>query len=216
MPKALADSFSEHKLSPAIYPRLEVLSADEEKPWQVRGTTCEVPQVELGDYKKLIKDSSKSEAIWTPDKKIAAKGDKPTTEEKQQRVLKVLLNSTKITIPKILVEQEVNARLSKLLERIEKLGLTLDGYLSSTGKTADQLRQEYELQVRESVAMDLMLDKVGEEQKITVEEAKIDEVLNASDADPSLKDNLNSPEQRRLIGSILRRRASLDYLVSLM
>jgi hypothetical protein len=35
-----------------------------------------------------------------------------------------------------LIDEEVNSRLSKLLERIEKLGLTLESYLSSIGKTA--------------------------------------------------------------------------------
>jgi FKBP-type peptidyl-prolyl cis-trans isomerase (trigger factor) len=216
MPEALADSFAEHKIRPAIYPRLEVLSADEEKSWQVRALTCEVPRVDLGNYKELIKGASKDKVIWTPDKKEGDKDQAPRKEEKQQTVLKVLLNGIKVKIPKILIEEEVNARLSRLLERIEKLGLTLDGYLGSIGKTVEQLREEYQNQVTESLTLDLILDKVGEDQKITIKDSQVNEVIKASAADPTLKGDFDTPEQRGIIASILRRRASLDYLVSLL
>jgi len=45
-----------------------------------------------------------------------------------------LLRNIKIEIPKLLIEEEVNTRLSQLLERIEKLGLDLEKYLQTIGK----------------------------------------------------------------------------------
>jgi len=62
----------------------------------------------------------------------------------------------------------------------------------------------------------LILDKIAQEEGVKVTEGEIDEVIKASAADPSLKDKLNTPEQRRMIAGVLRRRASLDSLTSLL
>ena len=53
LPKALAESVEENKLRIAIYPKFELIKADDNADWQVRGTTCELPEVELGDYKQV-------------------------------------------------------------------------------------------------------------------------------------------------------------------
>jgi len=208
LPKAIGEAVTEHKLRPAIYPRLEVLSAEEDKPWQIRAVTCELPAVELGNYKEAIRGAAKSKTIWTPGTgKDAPK--EPSKEEKQQIVIKILLETVKINIPKILIEEEINARLSSLLERIEKLGLTLESYLGSIGKTPEGIREDYRKQAEETISLDLILNKIAEEEKVKVEEAQIDEVVKAS---PSF----NTPEQRRLVASVLRRRASLDSLAALV
>jgi FKBP-type peptidyl-prolyl cis-trans isomerase (trigger factor) len=208
LPQAIGAAITEHKIKPAIYPRLEVVSADADKPWQVRAVTCELPVVELGNYKETIKAAAKPKTIWTPDKGKEARNE-PTREEKQQEVIKILLEAFKVNIPKVLIEEEVNNRLSSLLERIEKLGLSLDSYLTSIGKTPETIREDYRKQAEETITLDLILNKIAEEEKVKVEEAQIDEVVKAS---PSF----NTPEQRRIVASVLRRRASLDSLAALI
>ena len=216
LPDALGEAITKEKLKLAIYPHIHVLKADTGEPWQVVAETCELPQISLGNYKELVKGAIKAKQIWTPEKGKDEKEKELSKEEKQQEVIKVLLSSIKINIPKILVEEEVNARLTSLLDRIEKLGLSLDGYLASLGKTPEGLRGDYTKQAEETLALDLILDKIGAEEGLKVTEGEIDEVIKASAADPSLKEKLNTPEQRRLISGILRRRASLDSLTSLL
>jgi len=216
LPKTVADAIVEYKIRPAIYPRLEVLKAPEDEDWQVRALTCELPQVSLGNYKEAIKGAARSKAIWTPDKGKDVAKKEPSREEKEQETLKILLSAIKVNIPNLLIDEEVNTRLSGLLEKIEKLGLTLDGYLGSIGKTPESLREEYKKRAEEAIALDLILDKIAEEEKIKVEETQIEEVIKVSSADPKMAEKLNSPEQRRLIASILRRRACLDSLIALL
>ena len=78
------------------------------------------------DYAKLIKEQT----IILPKKN-------PTPprlqDKKEQKVIKLLLDSIKINIQTSSL-QEVDARLSSLLQRIEKLGLSLEGYLGSISK----------------------------------------------------------------------------------
>ena len=216
LPQALGEAITQNKLKLAIYPHIHVLKADAEEPWQVVAETCELPSISLGNYKEVVRGAVKAKEIWTPEKGSKEKEKELSREEKQQEVIKILLSSIKINIPKILIEEEVNGRLTNLLDRIEKLGLGLEGYLASLGKTPDTLRGEYKKQAEETIALDLILDKIGGEEGIKITEGQIDEVITASAADPSLRDKLNTPEQRRLISGVLRRRSSLDSLTSLL
>lgn len=204
LPEALSSAINENKIRPAIYPKFELISAKENENWQVTALTCELPVIILPNYGKLIKEG----IIKTP-KELSK-------EEKEQKVIKVLLDSVKINIPKLLITEEVDARLSSLLQRIEKLGLSLEGYLGSLGKTPEKLREEYELQAKNTISIELILNEVIKDQKIDVSEKEVDEAIKAASADPKLAESLDTPEQRRFIKSVLARRSALDYLVSLV
>lgn len=216
LPKALANAITEEKIRPAIYPKFELLKSEEGEVWEVRAVTCEVPKVELGDYKKAVLGAARAKSIWTPGKGEAKEKKEPSQEEKEQQVIKALLESVRVEIPKLLIEEEVNARLANLLARIEKLGLTLEGYLSSIGKTSDSLRDEYQGQAKGAISLDLILSTIALKEKIEVKETEIDAAIKAAGADPKLGERLNTPEQRRVIASVLARRAVLDGLTKLM
>jgi FKBP-type peptidyl-prolyl cis-trans isomerase (trigger factor) len=154
--------------------------------------------------------------IWTPGKDKKTNTPTLTHEEKEQEAIKTLLESIKLNISKVLIDEEVNSRLSKLLERIEKLGLTLESYLSSIGKTAQGLRDEYENQARSAIALDLILTKIAEEEKLAVDKKDIDAAVAAGQADRKLAKELDTPERRRFIEAILKRRKALDFITSLI
>lgn len=221
LPKTISDIINKEKIRPAIIPRFELISAEENKDWQIRATTCEIPKVNLGEYKKIISGASKAQSIWTPDKKLKSEkeDEKPkelTKEQKEQVVIKILLENIKIKIPKVLIDEEVNTKLSRLLERLEKLGLTLESYLASLNKTPSALRKEYEELSQQSISLELTLLEIASKENLKVEKSQVDAAIQASSADPDLKDKLDTPEQRRVIESILRKRAALDSLTSLV
>jgi len=219
LPESLGKAITEHKIKPAIYPKFELISAKEGENWQVRGITCELPEVKLGNYKKIISDAAKTDAIWTPgskgsDKKVDEK-KVLSREEKEQKVIKVLGESINIVIPKPLTDEEVNRRLSDLLQRIEKLGLTLEAYLSSIGKTAETIRKDYEEQAKEAIRFDLILGKIAVEEKVKISKEEVEQTLKAySQGDKS--GTPPSGEQKALIETVLKKRAALDALCALL
>ncbi|MCH7641262.1 hypothetical protein IID22_03635, partial [Patescibacteria group bacterium] len=171
LPKLFSDAVTKHNITPAIYPKFEVLKASENENWQVRAVTTEIPNINFGDYKKVVTGKGKAKKIWTPssaaskDSKSALEEEKePSRQEKEQEVIKLLIANIKVDIPKILIEEEVNSRLSRLLQRIEKLGLTLESYLASVGKNAKQLRQEYEDQSINALRLDLILTGIAKKE----------------------------------------------------
>jgi len=219
LPKAFSNIVEKENIKPIIYPKFELINAKENEDWQVRAITCELPEVNLKDYKKIISGEAKSKAIWTPDKGDPEKNKekkKKTPEEKEQEVIKILLDKIKVQIPKILIDQEVDNRLAQLLDRIEKLGLNLESYLASVGKNPETLRREYELQASNTITLDLILQKISVQEKIQVDEKEIEGLIKASSADPKLAKSLNTPKQKRFIRSIVLKRKALESLVSLL
>ena len=216
LPKALGDALTKFKIKPLIYPKFELIKAKDGEDWQIRGITCEMPEIKLGDYQKAIKGTLSASSIWTPNK---GKGEAPkekSKEEKEQEAIKTLLALSEITIPKPLVDEEVDARLSGLLERTERLGLSLEKYLASIGKNPETLRSDYETQAREALKLDLVLTKIAEEKGIKVSESEIDAAIKETVSGENSFENLNTPERRRLVASLLRKRRALDSLVSLV
>lgn len=217
LPKALADSITENKLQIAIYPKFELIKAQEGEDWQIRGITCELPDFELGDYKKVVAGELRSASIIVPgkDKPVDQNGS-ISREQKEQTAIKALLENVKIQIPQILIETEADSRLSNLLGRLEKLGLALESYLASMGKKVEDLRADYAKQAQEAIALDLILTKIADTENIKVSEKEIDSALSMSQVDKNAsQDESEAESRRRLMESILRRRQALDFLINL-
>jgi len=219
LPKALSEAVTENKLRIAVYPKFELISAEEGKDWQIRGITCELPEVTLGEYKKAITGELRSNSIIVPgkDKVEDSHSVEASRDKKEQIVIKALLENVKVTIPKILIEEEADSRLSSLLARLEKLGLALESYLSSIGKKPQDLRAEYANQARQAIALDLILSKVAEAEGVKIDQKEIDAALGMSQStNPTKNETSEDIESRkRLLESILKRRSALDLLIKL-
>jgi trigger factor len=213
LPHALGEAVTENKLQIAIYPKFELISAKDNEPWQIRAITCELPEVNLGDYKKEVTGALRTDSIVVPGKE--EKKEK-TREEKESIVLKALLASVKIDIPQILIEEEANSRITSLLSRLEKLGLALENYLASVNKKVEDMRADYALAAKEAISVDLILNKIADVEKLTVDPKEVDAAFSMSQASQGQKEDAQELENRkRLIESILRRRKALDHLLAL-
>lgn len=220
LPQAYAFALEEHKIQPILQPRFELVSVEEGKDWSVRAITCEAPIVKMGDYKTEIKGKAKAAKIWVPEKDNAStKQDESKIQEpeaKEQDAIKALLEVVEVKIPKLLIDEEVNHRLAQLLDQVQRLGMSIEQYLSSTGRNIEAIRADYAKQAEGSIKLVVALNKVAEDQKIEIAENEIDGVISASKTASGNGENLDTPEQRRLIRSVLLRRKALDQLVSLV
>ncbi len=145
------------------------------------------PEFKLGKYQDKIKKITKK------DKKV-------------EDIYEVLLKEIKIDVPQDLIEEESKYALERLAEQAKSLNITLEKYLEAIKKTAEEVKKEYDKNAEESIKLDLILLKIADEQKIEVSEEELASILTASGA----KEN-----QIDQIKSILKRRKTLDYLMSL-
>jgi trigger factor len=126
--------------------------------------------------------------------------------------LDAALTSSKVEIPKILVEQETDRLLSQLLDELKTLGVTLDQYLASRNKTGEQLRAEYAERAEKDLKLEFMLRKIADEEKITVEQADIEKALGEIKDEKQKKDVASNPY---LVAAIIRQQKTLDFLSKL-
>ncbi len=204
LPKFYTQAVTEHKLKPILNPKIHVQKLEDGKDWQFIALTCEAPVVKLDSYKENI------QKITTKSKIIVPGQEKQ--EPKLEDVVKALLESVSAQIPAILIAQEAERLLAQLLDDIKRLGLTLDQYLASTQRTPEALRAEYEKKVEGDLKLEFTLQRIAEEEKITVSDKEIEEaILKAKDEN----ERKNLEQNKYLLASILRQQKTLDFIKNL-
>lgn len=204
LPQAYLDAVTEHSLRPIMNPKIHVDKLENDKDWVVTAVTCEMPDVKLNKYKDEIKKVTAASKIIIPGKEKK----EPSLDD----VVKALLSQTQVTVPNILIDQEVDRLLAQTLDEIKRLGLTLDQYLSSTGKKPEDLRAEYVIKAQNDIKLEFVLQKVAESEKIIVEEKEISEAVQKA-KDPIERENLG--KNQYVLASILRQQKTLDFLKNL-
>ena len=213
IPKVYVEAVKEQKIKPIINPQISVVSLEEGKDWQIKATTCELPEVDLGNYKQAVKKVLASEKIWVP-----GKDEEEKTQEKESermgKIFQTLLKVTKIQVPELVIQEEVTRMLSRLIDQTRRLGLTVEQYLASIGKTSDQLRQEYRLQAEESLKLELILSAIADKEKIAVSDGEVEKMIEVA-PDEKSKKTMKAPSQRAYIRQLLRKQKVIDILSKL-
>lgn len=210
IPKAYSDALKEHSLTPIVSPRINVLKACQGQDWQFEALTCLQPEVKLKNYKAEIAKLKGAKKIWVPGKDPKASAEEEKKGVELSEVLRVLLTNAEVEIPDLLLEDQVNKKLSDLLDEVRKLGMTVEQYLLSKGLTTEMLRAQYAKEALDTLKLEFILEKVADEEKITVSEAEIESALNKI-SDRAQKEALQS--QKYYIGMLLRRQKTLDNLI---
>ena len=213
LPAAYQEAVLEHNIRPIMNPKIHVDALEEGKDWVFEALTCEAPTIEVGDYKKGVKEVTAKSKIIIPGKASgeagsSSAGQKPAFED----IAKAILEVTTAKIPSILIDQETDRLLAQLLDDIKKLGLNLEQYLASTKRTPDDLRNEYAKRATDDMTLEFVLQKIAEQEKITVEDKEIEEAIQKAKS-PAEKQNLEG--NRYLLAAILRQQKTLDFLMGL-
>lgn len=211
VPKAYTDAVSEHKISPIMMPQIELKSAEEGKDWIVLAKTCERPIITLKDYKKAVSElkAKNTPKILVPGKEVA--GDEKSKGPSIDDVLETLLLSIEAKLPEILLDHEVTHQLSQLVDQTKKLGLTVEQYLASSGKTADGIRLEYRTQATKNLTLEFGLEAIADNEHVSVSDDEIAKLLQTAKSDEERK-SLES--QKYYLASLIRRQKTIDGLMA--
>lgn len=210
VPKCYTDAVTEHKIAPIMMPQIELKSAEEGKDWVVLAKTCERPAITLKDYKKAVSElkASKTPKIVLPGD---AKADEAPKGPSVDEVLDALLVSVEAKLPEILLEHEVTHQLSQLVDQTKKLGLTVEQYLASTGKTADSIRTEFRTQAAKNLTLEFGLEAIADKESVTVSDDEVNKLLQTAKSDEERK---ALEGQKYYLASLIRRQKTLDGLMA--
>ncbi len=216
VPQAYADTIKELSLRPIVTPDVHLKDAQEGKDWVIICHTCEKPKPTIGEYRKPIQElkAGKRNTLWVPGKGEKAQAEKQEEAKKPtlDELLSAFLSAVTVTIPNILISSEVNRQLSSLVDQTRKLGLTVEQYLASSGRTSEGLRKEYEEQARRMLSLEFSLEVVADQEHLTVSDTDVETVLKTAKSEVERK---ALEAQRYYLSSLIRRQKVIDFLAAL-
>lgn len=216
LPGIYQDIVTKEKLEPIVSPKIDLTSAKEGEDWKLTMTVAEKPHIDLKGYKAAVqkaKTASKAADIWVPGKEEKKEEDANTKSQRQlNAVLDAILKETSCDISDLVIEEELNRRLTQLVDEVQKIGLTVEAYLKTKNTTIEKLREQYQKEISDMYKLEFILAQIADNEHITVEQADLDKLFA----------NAKTPEERKaaeqnayMYASILRKQKVIDYLNSL-
>ncbi len=158
----------------------------------------------LDELKKSIKD------------KMEKENEQKQKYETEDAVIKAVCENVEVDIPSGMIEMETEDMLKNIENRLAYQGLKLDQYLQMMGKTAEEVKKEYEPQAIEAIKSRLMLEAVIKAEKIEATEDEIVKKMKEMAKNYGKSDDkefLENENVRSYIKKGLESEKALDFLV---
>jgi len=154
------------------------------------------------------------------DASLRLRAEEATRIDYEEKVVGAVTDQAQLEYPPVLVEMEISRLLDEQLRRWQMSGQDIEHYLSRTGKTEEELREELRPLAVERVTRSLVLSKVAEEESTEVSESEIDaEIENLTKDETENKDKIkevfNTPQSRESIKRWLLTRNTVKRLVEI-
>jgi len=136
----------------------------------------------IGDFKDVPDFKNKLSSMLLEDKKNQLK------EKRRIAIADAISEKTKVELPDIMIESELNRNEAQFKADIERMGLKIEDYLSHAKKTVEDLRVEWRPHAEKKAKLQLILNAIALKEKLhpSKEEIKseVDHILeHYKDAD---------------------------------
>lgn len=220
-------------------PEIQITKIAAGSPLEFKIMTAVVPEVKLGDYKKIAKEESKKKADveevtekeiddailnirrsradhsghahenMTPEEhtklvdaalpefnddfvkslgnfadiadfkekiKVMLAEEKVSKEKDKKRIVisDKLIETSTVDIPDILVESELKRIEAQFADDVARMGVKIDDYLTHAKKSIEDLRKEWRPHAEKKAKLQLVLNKISEEEKLKVSPEEIE------------------------------------------
>lgn len=195
LPEAYEKEVKKNNKKPITTPEFNPISLEKNKDWVLEAHFSLIPEVKLGDYKKVTK-KAKTEALKFIEernkaiKKEAAEcksEDKDhdhakahqelTDQEKKeinlQHIFKELVANFAPAIGKLLLRQETQTEYERLVKQLEQYKISTEDYLKRRQITIEQLSQELAGTVLSRLQLDFIMAAISKEEKLDVKEEEV-------------------------------------------
>jgi FKBP-type peptidyl-prolyl cis-trans isomerase (trigger factor) len=166
-----------------------------------------IEELKKQDVKAELKEGetleSRVKENLTEEKKFRAR------EKKRLKIVEELVKATDITVPKVIVESEMEKMFLQFKDDVERVGMKFDEYLANLKKTPEEIKKEWEPQAKDRAKAEMIVAKISEKEKIepTPEEVEHEAkhvLSHYPDADPL--------RVRIYVFTMIRNQKVLEYL----
>jgi trigger factor len=135
------------------------------------------PFENIEDFKSKLKDNIKLEK------------ENQLKEKTRLKIVESIIAETKVDLPEILIEVELDKILYRMESDITAMGLKFEDYLKHLNKTTEDLKKEFRPDAEKKAKLALVLNKISEIEKISADREQVAKEVamileHYKDADP--------------------------------
>lgn len=210
-------ALKENAIIPAANPRVEIKEFDLEKDFEFTATVPLKPDVKLGDYRKALKEGYEAKLATRKkeNEERLKKGEKLDDSHihlASADVIEAVLKTSEVEVGDTFVEDEADRMLSRLVDQAQSIGLSLDQYLKSQNKTAEQLRKEYIELAGKNLRAEFALSRVVDQENVEVTDEELRNTIGAV-GDEKIAESMRDPIQAAYIRLILQKNKIITKLI---
>jgi trigger factor len=162
LPPVYSQLIKANNLKPILYPQIQIDKGVSGQDFEFTATTCEAPVVTLPDnFRDEISKLKPSD-----------------TGPKFDPIARYLHQNCRVNVPDLLINEEVNHRLSLLVENLTKLGLDIPRYLQTKKLSLQDLKDLTFKESRADLEMELILTEVKLKEKLPDKTKTVDYLLH--------------------------------------
>jgi len=217
MPKIYEDIIKQENLHPILSPKIDLVTAKENEDWELKITVAEKPVVKLNNYKEKVKEAKKglkADDIWVPGKE--EKKPEENADKKKEKALNVsleaVLASAECELPPLLIEEELDRRLSQMVDDVQKIGLTMEKYLQTRNLTMESVKERLTREITDMYKLEFILQAIADEEKLEVKQDDLQALFSNIKEE---KDRKAAEANAYFYASVLRKQKALDYIIGL-
>jgi trigger factor len=135
----------------------------------------------------------------------------------QQNTAEALAALVLDEIPESMIDNEVNARIQDMVQRLQQQGMDVGAYLEAMGMTAESLAAEFREPAEQAVRVDLGLRSIAEAEGMNPDDEKLDEQLEvmagmSGQSATELRERLAEVGQLSVLRADLGKQAAMEWL----
>ncbi len=214
--KYYPQALKENLITPIANPRVEIQHFDLEKDFEFNAIVAIRPEIKVGDFKKELKENF--EKKQAKQKELNAEKLKNGEQIESEHVhlnsndlLEVIVKNTQVEIADMLIEEEVERMMARLVDQSQAIGLSLESYLKAQNKTQDDLRKDYAQIAEKNLKSEFALSYLVSESKIEVTDQEIEKLFVESGAE-NVEEKMKNPMEKWYVKSILEKNKYLTGL----
>lgn len=237
LPEAYTTALKKADKKPITTPEFNPISLEKGKEWILEAYFSNIPEVKLGDYKKVVQKAKKEAAKFVEERNAEIKkeaeackkdskdhdhehahqelGDNEKREIELQHIFKDLVDAFAPAIGELLLRQETQTEYERLASQLKQYGISTEDYLKRRQISIDQLSQELAGNVLNRLQLDFIMAEISKTEKLSVEDQEVkDELAKLEDEQMRKEFESNQNYFNQLKANILQKK-TLDLLLSL-
>ncbi len=144
--------------------------------------------------------------------------DKKRRDEVIDKILDQIIEVSQFDLGQSAIEMQVEQHINRLEVYLQRFKMSLDDYLASNNQSEDDIRNDFKEQAEKDIKIDLIMDMIGETEKVEATDEDVDEGLKEYAEQMGMtfeevKKNVAKPNDLRAIREVKVKEKIVDMLI---